>query len=125
MSGRAKTTAIGIDLGTTFSCVAAWFNQHKRVEILPNEQEGRAEVVFGRRRGGTSGGRRDCRSESRSREVGLWRRLRVDWGKICFVPDTELLVGEGAKNQITSNPTNTVFASLGIGFAYFQLFSPY
>ncbi|KAJ0586894.1 putative Heat shock protein 70 family [Helianthus annuus] len=32
------TTPVGIDLGTTYSCVAAWFDQHDRVEIFPNEQ---------------------------------------------------------------------------------------
>ncbi|KAI3810923.1 hypothetical protein L1987_20587 [Smallanthus sonchifolius] len=38
MSKKVQATAIGIDLGTTYSCVAAWFDQHTRVEILPNEQ---------------------------------------------------------------------------------------
>ncbi|MFS8016630.1 putative Heat shock protein 70 family [Helianthus anomalus] len=38
MSTSVKTTPVGIDLGTTYSCVAAWFDQHNRVEILPNEQ---------------------------------------------------------------------------------------
>ncbi|KAM0055191.1 putative Heat shock protein 70 family [Helianthus debilis subsp. tardiflorus] len=64
---------IGIDLGTTYSCVAAWFDQHNRVEILPNEQ------------GNT-----------------------ITPSCVAF-NDGELLVGEGAKNQITSNPDNTVF----------------
>ncbi|GJV75809.1 heat shock cognate 70 kDa protein-like protein [Tanacetum coccineum] len=34
----SKGTAIDIDLGTTYSCVAAWFNQHNRVDIITNEQ---------------------------------------------------------------------------------------
>ncbi|KAJ0579473.1 putative Heat shock protein 70 family [Helianthus annuus] len=38
MSRSVKTTPVGIHLGTTYSCVAAWFDQHNRVEILPNEQ---------------------------------------------------------------------------------------
>ncbi|GJQ89643.1 heat shock cognate 70 kDa protein-like protein [Tanacetum coccineum] len=73
MSRRGQATAIGIDLGTTYSCVAAWFDQHNRVEILPNEQGNNTTP--------------SC----------------------VACNDTELLVGEGAKNQITRNPTNTVF----------------
>ncbi|MFS7961716.1 putative Heat shock protein 70 family [Helianthus anomalus] len=73
MSRSVKTTPVGIDLGTTYSCVAAWFDQHNRVEILPNEQ-GNAITP-------------SC----------------------VACNDRELLVGEGAKNQITRNPTNTVF----------------
>ncbi|KAJ0793221.1 putative Heat shock protein 70 family [Helianthus annuus] len=73
MSRSVKTTPIGIDLGTTYSCVAAWFDQHDRVEILPNEQ------------GNT-----------------------ITPSCVAF-NETELLVGEGAKNQITRNPNNTVF----------------
>ncbi|KAD3067740.1 hypothetical protein E3N88_35620 [Mikania micrantha] len=73
MSRRGKTTAIGIDLGTTYSCVAAWFDQHNRVEIIPNEQGNNITP--------------SC----------------------VACNETEVLVGEAAKNQITRNPDNTVF----------------
>ncbi|KAI3762264.1 hypothetical protein L1987_52689 [Smallanthus sonchifolius] len=73
MSTRVKTIPIGIDLGTTYSCVAAWFDQHNRVEMFPNEQGNTITP--------------SC----------------------VACNDTGHLVGEGAKNQITKNPTNTVF----------------
>ncbi|KAD3067677.1 hypothetical protein E3N88_35557 [Mikania micrantha] len=73
MSGRVKATAIGIDLGTTYSCVAAWFDQHNRVEIIPNEQGN-----------------------------------NITPSCVAYF-DTEILVGEAAKNQSNRNPNNTVF----------------
>ena len=62
---------IGIDLGTTYSCVGVW--QDNRVEIVANDQG---------------------------------NRTTPSW--VAF-SDTEKLVGEPAKQQYSSNPTNTLF----------------
>ena len=63
--------AIGIDLGTTFSCVGWW--KDNRCEIIANDQGNRTTPSY------------------------------VSFG------ENEKIVGEGAKNQATSNPENTVF----------------
>ncbi|KAJ0878678.1 putative Heat shock protein 70 family [Helianthus annuus] len=73
MSQKVKGAAIGIDLGTTYSCAAVWFDRKKRVEVIPNEQGNNTTPSF-----------------------------------VAF-NDSELLVGEGAKDQIARNPTNTLF----------------
>lgn len=65
--------AIGIDLGTTNSCVAVW--QHNRVEVIPNDQGNRTTP------------------------------------SIVAFTDTQRLLGEAARNQLTTNPHNTVFDS--------------
>ncbi|VTJ80880.1 Hypothetical predicted protein, partial [Marmota monax] len=65
-------TMVGIDLGTTYSCIRVFKNGH--MEIISNDQG-------------------SCITPS----------------YVAFTPEEERLFGNTVKNQLTSNPENTVF----------------
>ncbi|PNX94354.1 heat shock protein [Trifolium pratense] len=46
MARKHEGRAVGIDLGTTYSCVAVWQEQHSRVEIIHNDQGNRTTPSF-------------------------------------------------------------------------------
>jgi len=69
--GQKKVYSMGIDLGTTYSCVGVF--KDNEVQIIANDQGNRTTPSY------------------------------VAW------TEEERLMGDAAKNQVASNPTNTVF----------------
>jgi len=90
MAKKYEGVAIGIDLGTTYSCVGVWHEQNDRVEIIHNDQGNKTTP--------------SC---------------------VAFT-NSQRLIGDAAKNQASSNPTNTVFGNLLILlFQHCLIFSYY
>lgn len=80
---KEEGPAVGIDLGTTYSCVAVWSDEINRAEIIHNDQGKKTTPSF-----------------------------------VAFTSD-QRLIGEAAKNQAATNPTNTVFGNLLFFFFIF------
>ena len=92
-----SSIGIGIDLGTTYSCVGVW--QNDRVEIIANDQ-----VSFPQRLPLRLTFAHSFNSPIATRQQGN----RTTPSYVAFT-ETERLVGDSAKSQAAVNPFNTVF----------------
>ena len=90
---KKNAPAIGIDLGTTYSCVGVF--QHGKVEVSPI----RFDIFF----------REDQFTFSNYLQIiANDQGNRTTPSYVAFT-DTERLIGDAAKNQVAMNPTNTIF----------------
>ena len=88
----AKSTAIGIDLGTTYSCAAYWDKNKERVEIIPNG-EGQnttpSVVAFTQPKGKMKG----------ERLVGLSAQVQAAKNSTNTIYDVKRLIGRSYYDQ--------------------------
>ncbi|KAF8402899.1 hypothetical protein HHK36_010991 [Tetracentron sinense] len=78
MAGRRKSPAIGIDLGTTYSCVAVW--KQDRIEIIVNDQGNRTTPSY-------------VAFTDSERLIGDAAKNQVDMNPINTVFDAKRLIG--------------------------------
>lgn len=83
---KMSAPAIGIDLGTTYSCVGVWRND--TVEIIPNDQVFQMRKIMD--------------------DTEFWPQGNRTTPSMVAFTDTERLLGDAAKYQVVLNAANTV-----------------